>query len=194
MCILWKKKLFEVNILLYNHYNASCPTGIPLVIVSVCAVIQPAVYTTGRNDMCIIAAHLNLPLYYAAYLTPAVIILVINFFVFCRIFNVLYKQTVRQTKEKRRAKQASESKGQNTEKNWNNQTGKKSGDRITYVMLSPTQIKGAMTVMILVGVGWIVGLAAIGPFEVFFKYLFCICNAGQGAMIFLFRVILHPKV
>lgn len=134
--------------------------------------------------MCIIAAHLNLPLYYLAYLSPVVLILVTNFFIFCRIFRVLYNQTVKQRNAKVRG-----NKGENLGK-----TVIENIKKTKYVMLSPTQIKGAVTVMILVGVGWIVGLLAVGPFEVFFKYLFCIMNAGQGAFIFLFRVILHPHV
>jgi hypothetical protein len=158
-------------------------------------VVHPEVYTTGRNDLCVIAAHLNLPLYYIAYLSPVIAILLVNFFVFCRIFKVLYSQTLRQSREARVSKAVTESAKSNTGKGrWNESVGKKPIGKTTYVMLSPSQIKGAVTVMILVGVGWIVGLLAIGPFEIFFKYLFCICNAGQGAMIFVFRVILHPQV
>lgn len=160
--------------------------------------MRPDVYWTGRHDICVIAAHLSLPIYYAAYMGPVVIILSVNFFVFCRIFRVLYKQTQKQIKQGSDGAQRKVGGGcANMSQAPQTDLARKVAENIKktkYVMLSPTQIKGAVTVMILVGAGWVVGLAAIGPFEVFFKYLFCITNAGQGALIFLFRVVLHPQV
>jgi hypothetical protein len=123
-------------------------------------------------------------------MAPIIIILFVNMLVFCRIFNVLYKQTVKQKKQI--GQKSSAPKVQDC-----NDLNRKVAENLKktkHVMLSPTQIKGSITVMVLVGASWVVGLFAIGPFEVFFKYLFCITNAGQGGLIFLFRVVLHPQV
>lgn len=105
--------------------------------------------------------------------------ILVNLGVFCRIFNVLYKQTVKQRSQEGPTKCKSGVRERPHDEPEN--LSKKVAENLRktkYVMLSPTQIKGSITVMILVGAGWVVGLFAIGPFEVFFKYLFCITNAG----------------
>ena len=39
----------------------------------------------------------------------------------------------------------------------------------------------------------VTGALAIGGATLVFLYLFCICNALQGAVIFIFTVLLDPK-
>jgi len=173
------------------------PTGIPLVVVGICVIVDPDVYKEGREDLCIMSAHANLPMYYIAYIGPIAIMIFINVAIFVRIFRVLYKQSNRVTKPKKTKnsdKPGKESKPEQIfTKNPNMRANGKKETK-TSVKISPTQIKGAVTVMILVGFGWIFGLFAIGPFQTFFRYVFTICNGGQGVLIFIFRVALHPQV
>ncbi|CAL8095258.1 unnamed protein product [Orchesella dallaii] len=145
--------------------------GIPLLVVITCTVIEPQMYKAGRADLCLMNAHKNIVIYYVAYIAPICIMLLVNVAIFCRVFRVLYQQT-------RRTKAMTTAKGSST--------------KIHLVKISRSQIKGSVTVLVLLGIGWILGLLAMGPFEIFFRYVFCICNAGQGALIFVFRVALNP--
>lgn len=54
------------------------------------------------------------------------------------------------------------------------------------------QIRGAFTVMSLVGVTWIFGLLAMGKFRLLFQFLFCVLNSLQGFIIFTVRVVEFP--
>jgi len=141
------------------------------------------------------SAHANLPMYYIAYIGPIAIMIFINVTIFVRIFRVLYRQSDRIGRQKRNisSDQLASNKVKKISKIMPEK--QKSGQQTQgSVKISPTQIKGAITVMILVGFGWIFGLLAIGPFQTFFRYVFTICNAGQGLLIFIFRVLLHPQV
>lgn len=142
--------------------------------VAVSVIVETDVYKVGRFDLCLMSAHANIVLYYVAYIAPICIMLLLNLVVFGRIFRVLIQQTKRTKEAKRRH----------------------DGEAPKYFLtkISPSQIKGATTVLVLLGVTWIVGLVAIGPFEVFFRYVYCVLNAGQGLFIFLFRVLLNPHV
>ncbi|CAG7820248.1 unnamed protein product [Allacma fusca] len=163
--------------------------GIPLVIVTICTCLDPQVYQSGRDGWCIIAGHLNLPMYYAGYLGPAAVMLLINCYVFVRILQVLNQQGANVRKQSKMAPPEIKLDSSGSKPlDW-----KSIKSTSSFFMVSPTQVKGAITVMVLLGVGWILGFFAIGPFKLVFSYLFCLCNAGQGVLIFLFRVLLHPQ-
>ena len=179
----------------------------PLVVVTICSCLDPKVYYSGRGEWCIMAAHLNLPMYYVAYLGPAALMLLINCFIFIRIFKVLCQQSANVRKQSAviayHEKTKEEGMGQTKKKKKNADGAGLSSGKFDWTSIkstgflnniSPTQVKGAMTVMVLLGVGWTLGFLAVGPFELVFRYLFCLCNAGQGVLIFLFRVLLHPQV
>lgn len=55
------------------------------------------------------------------------------------------------------------------------------------------QLRGAVTVMALLGVTWVAGALAIGPVKVFMSYVFCLCNSLQGFVIFIVRVVQYPE-
>lgn len=55
------------------------------------------------------------------------------------------------------------------------------------------QIRGAVTVMALLGTGWVFGGLAIGGAKVLFSYLFTITNSLQGFIIFLVRCVQYPE-
>ena len=61
------------------------------------------------------------------------------------------------------------------------------------VQVSMAQVRGAVTVMTLLGVTWLSGALAIGPLKVALQYVFCVCNSLQGFVIFLARVVQHPE-
>ena len=53
-------------------------------------------------------------------------------------------------------------------------------------------VRASLSFLCLLGVTWIFGAVAIGQASVVFFYLFAICNALQGAMIFVFQCLLDP--
>jgi hypothetical protein len=55
------------------------------------------------------------------------------------------------------------------------------------------QLRGAVTVMILLGVTWVFGMFAFGKAKTVFQYVFCITNSLQGFFIFLVRCLMHPE-
>ncbi|PVD24968.1 hypothetical protein C0Q70_15464 [Pomacea canaliculata] len=55
------------------------------------------------------------------------------------------------------------------------------------------QVRGAFTVMFLLGVTWVFGPLAINEAKVVFNYLFCILNSLQGFLIFVFRCLFNPE-
>ena len=55
-------------------------------------------------------------------------------------------------------------------------------------------LKGSAILLSLLGLTWIFGLLVFNRDSIAFKYLFAICNSLQGAMIFVFHVLLNKKV
>ncbi|XP_042899870.1 adhesion G protein-coupled receptor E2 isoform X1 [Parasteatoda tepidariorum] len=55
------------------------------------------------------------------------------------------------------------------------------------------QVRGAFTVMVLLGVTWVFGTLTVGRMKLFFQYFFCIANSLQGFLIFLVRCLLYPE-
>ena len=60
--------------------------------------------------------------------------------------------------------------------------------------LNPAQIRGAFTVMTLLGVTWVFGPFAISEAKLVINYLFTILNSLQGFLIFIFRCCFNPEV
>lgn len=59
--------------------------------------------------------------------------------------------------------------------------------------VSPAQVRGAFTVMVLLGVTWVFGPVAINESKIVFNYLFTILNSLQGFFIFVFRCLLNTE-
>lgn len=55
------------------------------------------------------------------------------------------------------------------------------------------QIRGAVTVMSLLGTGWVFGSLAIGEAKLVFSYLFTVTNSLQGFIIFMVRCVQYPE-
>ncbi|KAJ9580698.1 hypothetical protein L9F63_024126, partial [Diploptera punctata] len=102
-------------------------------------------------------------LYYIAYLGPSCLILVINCIVFILVSKVLFQRRI-------------------------HGIGKMESPIITVA-----QIRGAFTVMTLLGVTWVFGALALGEAKLVFQYIFCISNSLQGFIIFVVRCVQYPE-
>lgn len=117
----------------------------------------------------------HLTVYYGAFIGPTCLILLINCVVFMMVLRVILLQGQR---GRAVGKVASE-----------NGNGTSGGNRLMIM----AQLRGAVTVMALLGVTWVAGALAIGPIKVFMSYVFCICNSLQGFVIFIVRVVQYPE-
>lgn len=59
--------------------------------------------------------------------------------------------------------------------------------------VTASQVRGAFTVMILLGTTWVFGPLAFGRAKILFSYLFSITNSLQGLMIFIIRCLMYPE-
>ncbi|KAK3101446.1 hypothetical protein FSP39_003656 [Pinctada imbricata] len=59
--------------------------------------------------------------------------------------------------------------------------------------VTPAQVRGAFTVMVLLGVTWVFGPVAINESKLVFNYLFTILNSLQGFLIFVFRCLMNNE-
>ncbi|XP_053377693.1 adhesion G-protein coupled receptor G6-like isoform X3 [Mercenaria mercenaria] len=103
--------------------------------------------------------------FYIALLGPACLILLINFAVFIMVSRVILKPK------------------------FHGQVGRNASDSVT-----PAQIRGAFTVMTLLGVTWVFGPFAINEAKVVVNYIFTVLNSLQGFLIFVFRCCFNPEV
>jgi len=60
--------------------------------------------------------------------------------------------------------------------------------------INPAQIRGAITVMTLLGITWVFGPFAIKEAKLTINYIFTILNSLQGFLIFVFRCCFNPEV
>lgn len=60
--------------------------------------------------------------------------------------------------------------------------------------INPAQIRGAFTVMTLLGITWVFGPFAINEAKVVINYIFTVLNSLQGFLIFVFRCCFNPEV
>ena len=54
-------------------------------------------------------------------------------------------------------------------------------------------MRGAFTVMVLLGITWVFGPLAIKEAKLVFNYLFCVLNSLQGFLIFVLRCLYNPE-
>ncbi|KFM74455.1 putative G-protein coupled receptor 112, partial [Stegodyphus mimosarum] len=102
-------------------------------------------------------------IYYCAFLAPSCILLAVNFTVFILVSRVIFTPRL-------------------TTKTSNN-----------HQVVTAAQVRGAFTVMVLLGVTWVFGTMAFGHVKIIFQYFFCISNSLQGFLIFLVRCLLYPE-
>ncbi|XP_052778661.1 adhesion G protein-coupled receptor L4-like [Mya arenaria] len=107
----------------------------------------------------------NAVAFYAALLGPACLVLLINFAVFIMVSRVILRPRF---------------KGGQVVSNSDS--------------LNPAQIRGAFTVMTLLGITWVFGPFAIKEAKIVVNYVFTILNSLQGFLIFVFRCCFNPEV
>ena len=110
-------------------------------------------------------SHANTVAFYISLLGPACCILIINTVVFTLVARVILKPKFR---------------------------GHPNGGKRENV--TPTQVRGAFTVMVLLGVTWVFGPVAIDESKLVFNYIFVVLNSLQGFLIFIFRCLINTEV
>ncbi|XP_065311024.1 adhesion G protein-coupled receptor E2-like [Dermacentor albipictus] len=149
--------------------------GIPAVIVGTCLAIDLEPYK-DQDDYCVISSR-NPFIYYIAFLGISCFILFVNLLVFIMVTRVLFKPRMAEAN----AKAADH----------NSCSG--SSPATANPPISVAQVRGAFTVMTLLGVTWIFGVFAVGEAKTAFQYAFCVCNSMQGFLIFVVRVLQYPE-
>lgn len=132
-------------------------------------------YQDPTGQTCGRMSHAHLTVYYGAFIGPTSLILLINTVVFFMVLRVILMQG-----------QRGRAVGKVATENGNGAGG---GNRLMIM----AQLRGAVTVMALLGVTWVAGAVAIGPVKVFMTYVFCVCNSLQGFVIFVVRVFQYPE-
>ncbi|XP_046682763.1 latrophilin-like protein LAT-2 isoform X2 [Homalodisca vitripennis] len=120
-------------------------------------------YRFKDPDWCLFSPS-SITIYYVTFVGPACFILVVNTSVFLMVSRVICQ---RQTISK---------------------NGHKNDDGVT-----AAQVRGAFTVMTLLGVTWIFGIFAVGDFRLLFQYIFSVANSLQGFIIFIVRCVQYPE-
>lgn len=62
-----------------------------------------------------------------------------------------------------------------------------------YTCLFVHQVRGAVTVVALLGITWVAGALSLGGARVIMQYIFCMTTPLQGLIIFIVRVAQHPE-
>lgn len=125
--------------------------------------------------------------YYASFIGPSCLALLINTAVFFMVLRVILMQGQRgKAVGKVPASEASSSNGHGSAIHGGSSAKVRR-------LVSMAQLRGAVTVMALLGVTWLAGALAIGPAKLVMSYIFCVCNSLQGFVIFIVRVVQYPE-
>ncbi|XP_063614687.1 uncharacterized protein LOC134787814, partial [Penaeus indicus] len=144
--------------------------GIPLLVVVTALAVDYRVYQDEVRDICVINPRHNIIVYYAAYMGPICCVLAVNCVVFVMVTRVLCQRRPRSHKP-----------------HSSSVTPKKEGP------VTLAQVRGAVTVVALLGVTWVAGAVSIGWARLTLQYIFCITTPLQGLIIFVVRVAQHPE-
>ncbi|XP_022246737.1 adhesion G protein-coupled receptor E1-like isoform X2 [Limulus polyphemus] len=139
--------------------------GCPLLIVGVAVGINFEEYGY-KNKLCMLSPA-NPYVYYISFLGPSCLILLVNIAVFVMVTRVLFTPRM-------------------------NTKPRVQIDSSSYAVIA-AQVRGAFTVMTLLGVTWVFGVLAVGKAKLVFQYVFCIANSLQGFLIFLVRCLQYPE-
>ncbi|XP_048769035.2 adhesion G-protein coupled receptor G2-like isoform X2 [Ostrea edulis] len=130
--------------------------GIPLVIVAITLGVNTTDnYGNQRGGIC----WLNPIPFYASFLAPVALIIIINFIVFIMVLRQLMGAATKNIDKSDRSKTSS-------------------------------RLRGAVTLVIMLGLTWVFAILAIDGGAPVFQYLFTIFNSLQGLFIFVFHCLL----
>lgn len=141
--------------------------GAPAIIVGVTAAVNISYYNPN-NEMCMLSAE-NPYVYYITLIGPCCVLLLVNTVVFVMVSRVLFQP-------------------RNSQMN-----AKLNSSKSTKPLVTFAQVRGAFTVMTLLGITWIFGALAIGKVKLVFHYIFCVCNSLQGFTLFVVRCLIYPQ-
>ncbi|KAK8398698.1 hypothetical protein O3P69_004065 [Scylla paramamosain] len=139
--------------------------GIPVVLVVIALAIDKDVYGDPAHGHCVISPMSNPALYYSTYLGPICLVLLVNCVVFVLVTRVLCQRRPRSNKPRAT-----------------------SSSPPVELPITLAQVRGAVTVVALLGITWVAGALSIGGVRVTLQYLFCLTTPLQGLIIFIVRV------
>ncbi|XP_037090917.1 adhesion G protein-coupled receptor E1-like [Pollicipes pollicipes] len=137
--------------------------GLPLAIVLSTLASDRRAYYQAIDEHYCVITARQPYIYYISFFGPGCVILVINVVVFALVARVLFQQRT---------------------------LGKFGAVRKS---ISISQVRGAFTVMTLLGVTWVLGAFALGRTRLAFSYIFTILNSTQGFIIFVSRCLQYPE-
>uniref|UniRef100_K1RD43 Uncharacterized protein n=1 Tax=Magallana gigas TaxID=29159 RepID=K1RD43_MAGGI len=149
-------QVFNSHISLFMLKSLTVGWGIPLVIVGITLGVNTTNnYGNQKGGIC----WLNPIPFYASFLAPVAIIIIINFIVFFLVLRQLWGASTR---------------------NLNKTDSTKTSSRL----------RGAVTLVIMLGLTWVFAILAIDGGAPVFQYLFTVFNSLQGLFIFVFHCLL----
>ncbi|KAH7977001.1 hypothetical protein HPB52_022811 [Rhipicephalus sanguineus] len=150
--------------------------GIPAVIVGTCMAIDLEPYRS-QDAYCVISSR-NPFIYYIAFLGASCLIFSFNILVFIMVMRVFFKTRM----------------AGDISKSSNHNSSSASGSSVSNSLpITVAQVRGAFTVMALLGVTWTFVVFAVNESSEMFPYVFCVCNSVQGFLIFVVRVLRYPE-
>ncbi|XP_050718960.1 uncharacterized protein LOC126999882 isoform X3 [Eriocheir sinensis] len=144
--------------------------GIPVVLVVIALSVDKEVYGDPNQGYCVISPASNPALYYSTYLGPICLVLLVNCIVFVMVTRVLCQRRPRPNRP--RAPSSSPS---------------------VEMPITLAQVRGAVTVVALLGITWVAGALSVGGARLIMQYIFCLTTPLQGLIIFIVRVAQHPE-
>lgn len=149
------------------HHFCSCCSPVLVVIIALVADIKA--YGDEERNFCVINPTHNPAVYYSTYMGPICCVLAVNCVVFVMVTRVLCQ---RRPRSKARSP---------------------SGTPPKESIVTLAQVRGAVTVVALLGVTWVAGAFSVGWARLPMQYIFCLTTPLQGLIIFIVRVAQHPE-
>lgn len=137
--------------------------GAPMIIVGVTVAVDATLYNPD-NEYCMLSPE-NPYVYYFSFFGPSCLLLLANTVVFVMVTRILFKP----------------------------RPAVKPSLKVDAKSVTFAQVRGAFTVMTLLGITWVFGALAIGPVRTLFQYVFCVLNSLQGFLLFVVRCLQYPE-
>ncbi|XP_069941984.1 uncharacterized protein [Cherax quadricarinatus] len=144
--------------------------GVPVIVVVAAIIADVDVYGDKNHGFCVISPIPNSVIYYTTYMGPICCMLLVNCIVFVMVTRVLCQRRPHSHKPK--------------------------SPSVTTSIEFPitlAQVRGAVTVVALLGVTWVAGAISVGWARQILQYIFCLTTPLQGLIIFIVRVAQHPE-
>ncbi|XP_064079819.1 uncharacterized protein LOC135196919 isoform X6 [Macrobrachium nipponense] len=143
--------------------------GIPVIAVVIALAVDIDVYGDKERNFCVINPAHSPAVYYSTYMGPICLVLLVNCIVFVMVTRVLCQRRPRSKAQSPAGSPRKES------------------------AVTLAQVRGAVTVVALLGVTWVAGAFSVGWARLPLQYIFCLTTPLQGLIIFIVRVAQHPE-